>query len=406
MDLVRYISRKFLIKTVDFHYKLIYNENMGKDVAILDIGSCKLIFATGHKNSIGSCEITSFSWVPFAGYYESEFINLDGLLDDVTKVFTQANLRKMPKCLYVGVPAEFSRVETKTSLMNLGREKLISSSIINELHAKGDQYSRYDGWEVFSSSAINYLLDDERNVVNPYGERAKNIKATISYVYVKSEFVELFDVIAKQLGFEEAKYISSPWAVATRFVDEDSRYYGALSLDIGFGSTSLSYVKGDGLVKMASASIGKGSIYGKLSQQLNVSFDEALSIEKSINLDFEALEGALYTIFTESQVKTYRAKDVNNAVSARIKEIADFVNTVINEEPGLISDTVTLYLTGGGIAGIKGGLITLEKYLKRKVRGRAPGITNYDKPYFASMYALLDAACDINDNQSIWKKLF
>ena len=139
---------------------------------------------------------------------------------------------------------------------------------------------------------------------------------------------------------------------------------------------------------------------------MNVSFDEALSIEKSINLDFEALEGALYTIFTESQVKTYRAKDVNNAVSARIKDIADFVNAVVNEEPGLISDTVTLYLTGGGIAGIKGGLITLEKYLKRRVRGRAPGITNYDKPYFASMYALLDAACDINDNQSIWKKLF
>ena len=379
---------------------------MGKDVAILDIGSCKLVFATGHKNSIGSCAITSFSWVPYDGYYDGEFINLDGLLDQVMSLYKKANLVKPPKYLYIGVPAEFSKVETKSYVMNFGRERLISNSIIDELHSKGDQYASYDGWQVFSSSAINYLLDEERSVINPYGERAQTIKATISYIYVKNIFVELFDVIAREMGFTEVKYVSSPWAVGTRFVDEDARYYGALSLDIGFGSTSVCYMKGNGIAKMATAPIGKGSIYGKLAQQLNVSFDEAMSIEKSINLDFEALEGALYTIFAEKQVKTYRAKDVNKAISARIKEIADFVNSFVAEEPGLISDTASLYLTGGGIAGIKGGLITLEKNLKRKVRGRAPGINNYDKPYFASMYALLDVACDIYENQNIWKKLF
>ena len=379
---------------------------MGKDVAILDIGSCKLVFATGHKNSIGSCEITSFSWIPYDGYYEGEFINLDSLYDDIRKVYEKAPLRKIPKTLYIGVPAEFSKVEVKAYFLNLGRERLISSSIINELHAKGDQYVSDPEWEIFSSAAINYLLDDERYVVNPYGERARTIKATISYMQVKSIFVEMFDAIAKDLGFEETKYISSPWAVATRFVDEQAREYGALSLDIGFGSTSISYIKGDGIVKMASAPLGKGSIYAKLAQQLNVSFDEALSIEKSINLDFEALDGALYTVFTENQVKTFKAKDVNNAVRARLKEISDFVNSVIAEDKDLIPDTSIIYITGGGIVGIKGSLIALEKQLGRRVRGRAPGINNYDKPYFASMYSILDVACDINENQSIWKKLF
>ena len=379
---------------------------MGKDVAILDIGSCKLVFAVGHKNSIGSCDISSFSWIPYDGYYEGEFINLDKLLEDVERVFQKANLRKMPKTLYVGVPAEFSKIDVKAYYLNLGKEKLISNAIINELHAKGDVYTNDEEWEVFSSAAINYLLDDERCVVNPYGERARTIKATISYMLVKHEFIQMFDAIAKELGFEEAKYISSPWAVATRFVDENAREFGALSLDIGFGSTSISYVKGEGLVKLASAPLGKGSIYSKLASQLNVSFDEAISIEKSINLDFEALEGALYTIFAENQTKTYKAKDVNNAVVARIKEIADFVNSVINEEKGLVPDTSILFLTGGGIVGIKGALITLEKLLGRRVRGRAPGINNYDKPYYASMYSLLDVACDINANQSIWKKLF
>jgi len=379
---------------------------MGKDVAILDIGSCKLIFATGRKNSIGSCEVSSFSWIPYDGYYNGDFLNVEKLLDDVKKVYSQANVIKQPKCLYVGVPAEFSKVEAKSYLMNFGRERIISSSIIDELHSRGDQFSEGDDWEVFSSSAINYLLDDERNAVAPLGERAKTVKASISYMYIKKLFKQMFDAIAQELGFEEVKYISSPWAVATRFVDEDARYYGALSLDIGFTSTSLSFVKGDGIVKMATCDLGKGSIYGKLAQQLNVSFDEALSLEKSINLDFEALEGALYTIFTQEQVKTYRAKDVNNAVIARIKEIANFVNNEIAQDPNILPDTATLFLTGGGIAGIKGGLITLEKCLKRRVRGRAPGINNYDKPYFASMYALLDVACEINDNQNIWKKLF
>ena len=379
---------------------------MGKDVAILDIGSCKLVFATGHKNSIGSCDISAFSWILYDGYYEGEFINVDSLLDDVSKVFQKANLSKMPKTLYVGVPAEFSKIDVRSYFLNLGKERLISNAIINEVHAKGDRYTKDEDWEVFSSAAINYLLDDERCVVNPYGERATTIKATISYMLVKSEFIQMFDIIGKDLGFEEVKYVSSPWAVATRFVDEDVREFGALSLDIGFGSTSLSFVKGDGIVKMAYDSIGKGSIYSRLAQQLNVSFDDALSIEHSINLDYEALEGALYTVFADKQTKTFKAKDVNAAVTARIKEISDFVNSVINEDKGLIPETAIVFLTGGGIVGIKGSLITLEKQLSRRVRGRAPGINNYDKPYYASMYALLDVACEIQASQSIWQKLF
>ena len=379
---------------------------MGKDVAILDIGSCKLVFAVGHKNSIGSCDVSVFSWILYDGYYEGEFINVDGLLDDVTKVYQKANLHKIPKTLYIGVPAEFSKIDVKSYYLNLGKERLISNSIINEVHSKGDRYTNEDGWEVFSSAAINYLLDDERCVVNPYGERATTIKATISYMLVKSEFVQMFDVIAHELGFEDTKYISSPWAVATRFVDEDVREFGALSLDVGFGTTSLSYIKGEGLVKLESASLGKGSIYSKLATQLSVSFDDALSIEHSINLDYEALEGALYTVFADKQTKTFKAKDVNAAICAKIKEISDFVNNVINEDKGLIPESTIVFLTGGGLVGIKGSLITLEKQLSRRVRGRAPGINNYDKPYYASMYALLDVACEIQASQSIWQKLF
>ena len=378
---------------------------MGKEVAVLDIGSGKLVFATGSKNSLGVISVSNFSCVPYQGYYESEFCNLDGLEDDVHNCIKASGIQKMPKCVYISVPVEFSKIETKSYFVNYGREKLVTSSMIDEIHKRGDVNNDPE-WELISSAAVRYVLDEVKETIDPYGERATTIRATISYMYVSKQFMQYFDFILSEPGIEHTKYLCSSWVVSTKFIDEESRNYGVLSLDIGFGSTSLALVKGEGIIAQYSAPLGTGSIFNTLSMQLGVEFEEALAIQNSINLDFVFAEGALYTVNSQNRIKTYKATDINNSIMQRLDEIVDFVNTSINQESGVVSESTPIYLTGGGISGIKGALLYLEKKLKRRVKGRVPGINGFDKPYYTSFIALLDVAYEINENQSIWNKLF
>lgn len=379
---------------------------MGKEVAVLDIGSSKLCFAVGSKNSIGVINVSSFSCETYQGYYESEFCDFENLLDDVKRTINASRIEKMPKTLYVSVPAEFSKVDTRTSYMNFGREKLITRQIIDELHKKGDKLDQNNEWVLISSSAINYTLDEQYSTLDPLGDRATHVSATISYLYASDLFVRIFDSIAIELGIESVKYVISTWAVSSRFIDTEARKFGSLSLDIGFGSTSLALVKGDGIISQYTAPLGTGSIFDALARQLDVDFEAALELQKNVNLDFAMMEGAVYTVQSNNRIKTFKAIDINNALKARLDDIVDFIENSIDQEPGVVSDSTPVYLTGGGISGIKGSVAYLEKKLKRRVKGRVAGVNGFDKPYFTSLIALIDVAYEINENQSIWNKLF
>ncbi|MCI7401302.1 MAG: hypothetical protein MSH40_01280 [Christensenella sp.] len=379
---------------------------MGKDVAVLDIGSSKLVFAVGRKSYTGSYTVDSFSCNAYIGYYESNFCDISTLEDDVITTIKQANCLKMPKCLYVGVPAEFSKIETNISQMIFNRERLITSSIVNEMHSRGDVYSFDPKYSVFSSSAMFYELDGGKRVFNPVGERASQIKAYISYMFVDKEFVKMFDSIAQNAGFKEVKYVSSAWATANRFIDINARNLGAISLDVGFGTTSLSLIKGDGIACLESAPYGVASIFDKLSKQLNVDFYEALTLKNSLNLNYVNSDGAIYSLFVKNQIRSYKSIDINNSVKTRLDEIVDFINETIESNPGIVSNTTPVYLTGGGVTEIKGAVLYLEHKLKRRIRVVVVEVPKYNKPYFTSMFSLIDVAYEINENNSFWKKLF
>lgn len=379
---------------------------MGKDVAVLDIGSSKLVFAVGRKSYTGGYTINSFSCNAYIGYYDTEFCDVNTLEEDVITTIQQAMCLKMPKCLYVGVPADFSKIETNISQMNFNREKLITSSIVNEMHSRGDVFNNNPKYEVFSSSAMYYELDGGKMVFNPVGERTSQIKAFVSYMLVDREFVKMFDYIAEKAGFREVKYISSQWATSNRFIDINARSMGAISLDIGFGATSLTISKGEGIAVQESVPLGVSSIFDKLSRQLKADFYEVLSLKDALNLNYGDSDKAVYSISSNRQIKTYRAIDINNSVKSSIDEIVEFVNSTIENNPGLVSNTTPIYLTGGGITEINGAVLYLEHRLKRRVRVLIVEVPKYNKSYFTSMFSLLDVAYEIDENNNFWKKLF
>lgn len=379
---------------------------MGKDVAVLDIGSRKLVFAVGRRALNGVTSILSFSDYLYDGYFDGEFCNKDMLLEDVKKVIFSKPIHKMPKCLYIGVPAEFTKIQSNIYQMYFGKEKLISNSLINKLHEKGDEYAADYDYDIISSAALEYDIDNRKYYSNPVGERGRSIRAAISYILAKKSFIALFDKIASTLGFKETKYISSQYALGSRFIDNSARAYGSISLDVGFGSTSLAILLGEGIAKQETTPYGSATIYSMLANALNIDFVEALRMENTINLNFEAADSAVYMVNVEKGTKTYKAADVNNAVLRHLDELVEFVDQTINSASSLVSDTTPIYLTGGGICGIKGAIMYLEQKLKRRIRVCALEIPNYNKPYYTSVFSLLDVAHEINENSSIWNKLF
>lgn len=378
---------------------------MGKDVAVLDIGSRKLVFAVGRKTLNGVTSIISFSENIYDGYYEGEFCNVDALFNDVSNLIKNANVNKMPKCLYISVPSEFTKIETNTYLENLGKEKLISNSLIDSLHEKGDRYAVSYDYELISSAGLEYVLDGRKYYSSPVGERAQFIKATISYILVKKSFLKLFSNIAKELGFKNVEFISSQFALGSRFIDESARAYGSISLDVGFGSTSIAVLLGEGISSLSSAPLGAASIFANLAEITKVDFNSALSIQNDINLNYANDETKLYKIIDDNKIKTFKAYEINKAIFNQLDLFVEFIENTLKKS-SVVSETTPIYMTGGGVYGIKGAIMYLEHKLKRRIRLIALEIPNYNKPYYTSIFSLIDVAHEIYENSSIWNKLF
>lgn len=85
---------------------------MAKDVTVVEIGSSKLSCVVAQKGVNGIFNIKAKATVEYAGFFEGEFVEKSLLEDAVMSLFAQIQsvYKKKIEKIYVGVPAEFSKV--------------------------------------------------------------------------------------------------------------------------------------------------------------------------------------------------------------------------------------------------------------------------------------------------------
>lgn len=378
---------------------------MEKDVAILDLGSHKLVFARARKSKKGIYNISKFSSVDYPGFFEGKWVEGELLGADISKVIEKSGFSHDLQTVYVGVPSSFITIETQEMSKDFGKEKLLTAGILEEFLSDCQPRTVDSTYTIISSSAIKYILDGNKEVTNAVDERATRLTATVSFVLCKKSFCKMFDSILAVEGFENIAYISSTWAQNCKLLDFETKNKSAIIIDIGFVTTTFAYQKGEGIAFLKTVSIGGANIADDLAQSLYCDFFEARKLLLKVNLDIYDTTDKEFDVTIGTEVYKVNAHHVNHVIKFCIDNFAKFILGCAASLDKPI-EKLPLFITGGGITAIRGAVPYLEKELKHTMQVLEADVPQYDNPSDTSFIAVLDVANDINSDKKKLKKLF
>lgn len=361
---------------------------------VIDFGSEKISAILAGRGVNNTFNFKGTAEVEYSGFMEGEFINegelklqlqsLLSILADSSKIY--------PRQVYIGVPAEFCAVVVGQSEVHYKKAKYIKPYDVAEICQKAVINNFEDSHVLINRAPVYFLTGDNRRVLNPVHELTDKLSATVSFVLCNKYFYNLISNILTEIGIEDFQFISSSLAEALYLLDEETRNKYAILIDVGHITSSVALVRGDGLLGLASFSEGGGNITADLSTCLDIKFGQAEVLKRKIILNLNQKDGDIYEIDARGKTLPIQAEKANEIVKARIDQIAKMIQKCIQTFAYEVPSSIQIFLTGGGIASLKGGKDYLSKLLTKDVEIADNVDLTLKKPEFSSILGVLNMA--------------
>lgn len=373
----------------------------GKYVSVLDFGSSKISVMIAESGINNTFNIRGTGEVEYAGFLDGSFVEPEKLYEAIANCILKAETNSGLKVekLHIGVPASFTFVECKNASLAFGKKTSIGEDEVSNLFALASRDIAHDGATIISRSPIYFLLDDNRKMIDPKGEYSTKLSGLVSFVLADNAFVATIDSILKSMGLREVEYVSSSLSESLYLLDPQIRDSGAILIDVGYLTTSVAYVKGDGLLALSNFSIGGGHITADLCQVLQISFKEAENLKRKVVLSLSATDSDFYEVTIGGAVTPLSAKLANEIVMARLDMIVELINRILLKMKG--NNYLPIYLTGGGVCLLKGGKDYISKGIGENVEVISSKVPQLSKPTYSSVLGLLDLALKEQKTQKI-----
>lgn len=368
-------------------------------VTVVEIGSSKLSCVVAQKGVNGIFNIKARSQVEYAGFLEGDFIEHSLLEDAVRTLFAdiQSVYKKKIQKIYVGVPSEFSKVITAKEQISFKFKRCVRKSDLDMLSAEASKDVTDDEMEILSINPIFFELDDSRKTNQPVGLKASKILAELSIILAQKSFIQTFNKIFTRIGIEQVEYLSEALCEAMLIIEKEERERTCIVIDVGARSTSIAFVKGDGLSSLTSFSMGGSYITSDLAEACEITYNDARNLKKQIVLSLRGGDNDFYELATlGGRVVKIPLSFANEVVMYRLKVIAETFNECIRLFAKEHVPYYPIYLCGAGVSKIRGGKDFFAKCIGRNVSYGLPPIPAMDKPENASLLGLVNAALEEN----------
>jgi cell division ATPase FtsA len=162
---------------------------------------------------------------------------------------------------------------------------------------------------------------------------------------------------------------------------------------VGYLTTTVAMMRGDGIMQMRSFDCGKGIFAAWLQDALEIPFASAEALFDKTDLSYEARESDEYTVDVVDPNgnhvdMSFSITKVQSYISEIIAAFAGDVQCVLHGFDEMLSVTAGMFLLGGGLS-IRGAEECFSKKLNRKVRAAAPTMCpEYKKPVHAGMIGI------------------
>ena len=199
----------------------------------------------------------------------------------------------------------------------------------------------------------------------------------------------------KDLGFDAPKFLPSTLAQSLYLLPEKRREGYAFLLDIGFLTTSVSVVYGNGIVREKSFDCGLGTILVSLMRELDIEYAIAEEILSSANVSGGSVPKDLVWTSERGEI-SFPVWKINEIIKCGLdvlcEDVEEFFTAYYREKANVSLAVNPISVTGEGINGLAGAAEHISKRLNRLTEVVYPDLPYYDKPAYSSRMALLSMA--------------
>lgn len=364
----------------------------GKSVAILDVRSSEIAIVVGERGVNRTFVFKASKTEPYGGYQDGEFFDAEELARAVERALSSVEqiCGEKIKTIYIGVPGEFTDVVPKEQKLSFPKRVKVGPREISALFESGKEKRK--GYRFIRVTSMIYITSDNRRVADPTGLYSTGLTGILSYFYCTDYFAQTMERIfhTKKISL---RYLPTQFAMAAYLLSPEIRDESAVFLDVGFLSSTICVLLGNGVCAQRSFWVGQGQIAVRIMEKFRLPYDAAVALLTKSNLYLKrdakerefVFKGKTYEIPSESFIEE---------VKAGLDVLCEQVNLFLEECTGRELDSKPIYVSGEGLDGIRGALEHMSRRLNTVCEQLAPDLPCYNKPSISSRIALVDLAYD------------
>lgn len=360
-------------------------------VAVIDIGSYSLTALIGENGINNNFIIRAIARRNHDALYgEINEAQLYKAVEDALNAVSTSAKARLDE-VFIGVPGQFLRLLNTEQRSFYNRKRRIGDKELKELYDGACRGLDTGDYEIISRSGVCFFIDGSLRVDDVIGVRTSSLSSYVSVFAARKDFLYSMRRFMEELKVKKVHFLPVPLAEGSLLFTREERRSTQILFDVGYLSSTLTVVSGDGALFTQAFPVGGGNITAYLYDKFGVDFDVAERLKRKINLSIHGDSGNYVVISGDNQFN-FSVAETNEITRSVIDEIAeDFDKAILNSRVRL-PHNVAVSLTGGGISYLRGGADYLSGRIEMPVNIVCPKIAYMSKPDDSSCLAVLNYA--------------
>lgn len=375
--------------------------------AAIDFGTSKIVTLLAESGGFNRCDIIGSGTVPYDGYMDGRWNTPEQLNQAVRNSISAAELEGKTHIreVYVGVPCEYMRVvATEAQVEVRSADGRVSDEDVNAVQdAAADKLdlAEQEGLIIHRSPAW-FRLDGGKKTMSPVGLKGAELSAKISFVLADPSFVDQVYKVFGELGVTVMGFLSPSLGEALLLLPLEDRDRAAVLVDVGYLNTEFSVVEGDAIIYHAVLPFGGGHMTADLAGDLQIPMKAAEQIKREyifIPDEFDPA-GDPEVTSEDGQRLTFPRAFVQRTVETSVAELIRLIDLAVKDAQSHLGARSQVFVTGGGLAMMRGGREYLAEKLGRPVKVSMAKAAKLNSPVYASALGLVDLVFDSIEQRS------
>ncbi|MEG0767144.1 MAG: cell division FtsA domain-containing protein [Clostridia bacterium] len=370
--------------------------------AAIDFGTSKVVTLVAESGGYHRCDIIGAGVAPYDGYIEG-YWNVPERVDDAIRASiaeAESQAHRRLREMHVGVPGEFCRVYvTETQLQLQGVDPHVTPADVEHIFQMADEEIQPVRGVIIHRSPAWFMVDEGKKTMEPVGMKGGTLRALVSFIVADEFFLNDISKRLQRMVLEVGGFFSSPMGEALLFLPPEDRDRTSVLIDVGYLNTEVMAVEGDALVFHKVLPIGGAHVTVDLTYGLEIPMNMAEQVKRGYVFGVTGTGDTMDALGDGGRTETFTRDDVGRVLEPRVDEIAEMIRDSVEHSGVRLGSWSNVYLTGGGLAMMRGGREYLSSQMERPVRAPAPKAAKLNSPVYSSALGLMDLVFETIEQQ-------